>query len=63
MNPLPAARLDRMEQRADYVLDSEDDGRSSIISAADVKDLIAEVRRLRARYEPGPGRAGDDRAS
>jgi hypothetical protein len=63
MNPLPAARLDRMEQRADYVLDSEDDGRSSIISAADVKDLIEEVRRLRARYEPGPGRAGDDRAS
>jgi len=62
MNPLPAARLDRMEQRADYVLDSEDDGRSSIISAADVKDLIEEVRRLRARYEPGPGRAGDDRS-
>ena len=63
MNPLPAARLDRMEQRADYVLDSEDDGRSSIISAADVKDLIEEVRHLRERYEPGPGRAGDDRAS
>ena len=61
MNPLPAARLDRMEQRADYVLDSEDDGRSSIISAADVKDLIEEVRRLRARYEAGG--PGDDRSS
>ena len=61
MNPLPAARLDRMEQRADYVLDSEDDGRSSIISAADVKDLIEEVRRLRARHEAGG--PGDDRAA
>ena len=64
MNPLPPERVDRIEVRNNFAMETQNDaGCASAVSPWDVKDLIEEVRRLRARYEPGPGRAGDDRAS
>ena len=64
MNPLPDERLDRIAMRNDYAIETENDaGCASAVSPWDVKDLIEEVRRLRARYEPGAGRPGDDRAA
>jgi len=40
--------LNRMEERADYALSTEDDGRVLLIPPQTIKDLIAEFRRLRA---------------
>ena len=39
--------LDQMEQRADYALGTEDDGRVLLIPPQSIKDLITEFRRLR----------------
>jgi hypothetical protein len=40
--------LDRLEKRADYALETEDDGRALIITPQTIKQLISEFRRLRA---------------
>jgi len=53
--------LERLEQRVDFALLTEDDGRAMIVSPATIKDLIAAFRHLRARVEVGsppesPGR-------
>ena len=53
--------LDRLEQRVDYALLTEDDGRAMIVSPATIKDLIAAFRHLRANGAAGsppesPGR-------
>jgi len=39
--------LSQMEKRADYALDSEDDGRVLLIPPQTIKNLITEFRRLR----------------
>jgi hypothetical protein len=39
--------LSRLEKRAEYALDTEDDGRALIITPQTIKDLISEFRRLR----------------
>ena len=41
--------LDRLEARADFAIHTEDDGRALIIPPQAVKDLIAELRRLRTQ--------------
>ncbi len=43
--------LNRMEQRADYALGTEDDGRVLLIPPQTIKDLITEFRRLRTDLE------------
>lgn len=40
--------LNRLEKRANYALETEDDGRALIITPQTIKDLITEFRRLRA---------------
>lgn len=52
--------LNRMEERADYALSTEDDGRVLLIPPQTIKDLINEFRRLRtelttATDRPPPG--------
>lgn len=39
--------LDKMENRVDYALGTEDDGRVLLIPPQTIKDLITEFRRLR----------------
>ena len=64
MNPLPDERLALIERRNDYAIETEDDaGVASAVSPWDVRLLIEEVRRLRGRYEPGPGKVDDDRTA
>lgn len=46
--------LDRLEKRADYALETEDDGRPLIITPQTIKQLIAEFRRLRAELAAVP---------
>ena len=46
--------LSQMEKRADYALDSEDDGRVLLIPPQTIKDLITEFRRLRTELTPAP---------
>ena len=46
--------LSQMEQRADYALATEDDGRVMLIPPQTIKDLIREFRRLRTDGETGP---------
>jgi hypothetical protein len=50
--------LNRLEKRAEYALDTEDDGRALIITPQTIKDLITEFRRLRveltAALDGGP---------
>ena len=52
--------LSQMEKRADYALDSEDDGRVLLIPPQTIKNLITEFRRLRteltAVQDGGPPR-------
>ena len=48
--------LNQMEQRVDYALGTEDDGRVLLIPPQTIKDLIAEFRRLRADLEAAPDR-------
>jgi len=52
--------LSQMEKRADYALDSEDDGRVLLIPPQTIKNLITEFRRLRteltAVQDGGPTR-------
>lgn len=45
--------LDRLEQRVDYVLHTEDDGRTLIVSPEAIKDLITAFRHLRAENGAG----------
>ena len=45
--------LDRLEARADFAIHTEDDGRALIIPPQAVKDLIAELRRLRTQVAAG----------
>jgi hypothetical protein len=45
-----------MEKRADYALDSEDDGRVLLIPPQSIKDLITEFRRLRTELTAAPDR-------
>jgi hypothetical protein len=46
--------LSQMEKRADYALDSEDDGRVLLIPPQTIKDLITEFRRLRTELTLTP---------
>jgi hypothetical protein len=46
--------LDQMEERADYALATEDDGRVLLIPPQTIKDLIAEFRRLRTELTAAP---------
>ncbi|OFW77786.1 MAG: hypothetical protein A2Z48_00685 [Actinobacteria bacterium RBG_19FT_COMBO_70_19] len=46
--------LDQMEDRADYALATEDDGRVLLIPPQTIKDLITEFRRLRAELTAEP---------
>jgi hypothetical protein len=46
--------LDRLEQRLDYALHTEDDGRTLIVPPQAVKDLIGELRRLRTEAAAAP---------
>jgi hypothetical protein len=46
--------LSQMEERADYALATEDDGRVLLIPPQTIKDLIAEFRRLRAELTAAP---------
>ena len=48
--------LNRMEERADYALGTEDDGRVLLIPPQAVKDLIGELRRLRTELTAAPNR-------
>ena len=48
--------LNRMEERADYALGTEDDGRVLLIPPQAVKDLIGELRRLRTELTAAPAR-------
>jgi len=45
--------LDRLEQRVDYVLHTEDDGRTLIVSPQAIKDLITAFRHLRTENGAG----------
>jgi len=45
--PPDDARLDLLDTRADYIIETEDNGRVSVISAYAMKELIEEIRRLR----------------
>jgi hypothetical protein len=45
--------LNQMEQRADYALATEDDGRVLLIPPQTIKDLITEFRRLRMDLTAG----------
>ena len=58
--PPDDARLDLLETRADYEIETEDDGRVSVVSAYAMKELIEEIRRLRRiiALPPKPGGAG-----
>jgi hypothetical protein len=47
--------LNQMEERADYALDTEDDGRVLLIPPQTIKDLITEFRRLRTEMTAAPG--------
>ena len=54
--------LRQMEERADYALSTEDDGRVLLIPPQTIKDLITEFRRLRTDLEAAPGgRPSQDR--
>jgi hypothetical protein len=55
--PPDDARLDLLETRADYIIETEDNGRVSAVSAYAVKELVEEVRRLRRiiAVPPKPG--------
>jgi hypothetical protein len=46
--------LSQIEKRADYALDSEDDGRVLLIPPQTIKDLITEFRRLRTELTAAP---------
>ena len=46
--------LNRMEQRVDYALGTEDDGRVLLIPPEAIKALITEFRRLRAHPTAAP---------
>ena len=46
--------LNRMENRVDYALDTEDDGRVLLIPPQTIKDLITEFRRLRTELTGRP---------
>jgi hypothetical protein len=46
--------LSRMEERAEYALATEDDGRVLLIPPQTIKDLITEFRRLRAELTAAP---------
>ena len=48
--------LSQMEKRADYALDSEDDGRVLLIPPQTIKNLITEFRRLRTELTAAPDR-------
>jgi len=45
--PPDDARLDLLDTRADYIIETEDNGRVSAVSAYVIKELVEEVRRLR----------------
>ena len=46
--------LNQMEQRAEYALGTEDDGRVLLIPPQAIKDLITEFRRLRTEPTGAP---------
>ena len=46
--------LDQMERRVDYALGTEDDGRVLLIPPQTIKDLISELRHLRAERTAAP---------
>ena len=46
--------LNQMEQRAEYALGTEDDGRVLLIPPQAIKDLITEFRRLRTEMTDAP---------
>jgi len=44
---IPDSRLDLLQKRAEYELDTQDDGRACVVAAEDVLELIDEVRALK----------------
>jgi hypothetical protein len=46
--------LNQMEERVDYALATEDDGRVLLIPPQTIKDLITEYRRLRTELTAAP---------
>jgi len=46
--------LNQMEERVDYALATEDDGRVLLIPPQTIKDLITEYRRLRTEPSAAP---------
>ena len=46
--------LDLLEQRVDYALHTEDDGRALIVAPQTLKDLIAAFRGLRSHAPDAP---------
>ena len=58
MEPPSEDRLDLLETRADYIIETEDNGRTAVVSGYVVKELIEEIRRLRRIIAvPKPGGA------
>ena len=57
--PPDDARLDLLDTRADYIIETEDNGRAAVVSGYVVKELIEEIRRLRRiiAVPPKPGGA------
>jgi len=43
---IPDTRLDLLQKRAEYELDTQDDGRACVVAAEDVLELVEEVRAL-----------------
>ncbi len=50
--------LDLLEQRVDYALHTEDDGRALIVAPQALKDLIAAFRGLRSHAPDPPSATG-----
>ena len=44
---IPDSRLDLLQKRVEYELDTQDDGRACVVAAEDVLELIDEVRALK----------------
>ena len=51
--------LDLAETRADYIIETEDNGRVAVVSAYTIKQFVEEIRRLRRIIAalPNPGGA------
>jgi hypothetical protein len=62
---IPLERRDLLRKRAEYELETEDDGRVAAVSAATVLELLDELERMYVLFY-GPcsgGKAGDERGT